>query len=273
MGPWLGLLIRRTDILQNQNEHIEIVLIHGWGMNQGIWSRFADLLSQRVNSKVHCIDLPGYGTQFDTVPASYDLQGVVDAVHAQLPARCIVLGWSLGGLITQALVAKADSKVVAHIQLCSSPKFVEHEAWPGIKPAVLKMFAKQLTQNHESVLTRFLAIQCMGLDSPNQTVKTMLGMLKAHPLSSPSVLNSSLDLLSSVDLREQLKRFDAVACLRVFGRLDSLVPAKVVPQIQELNPSCEVHIMPKASHAPFISHESDTLELLSDFIRRHNFTA
>ena len=259
--------------MQNQNEQIDIVLIHGWGMNQGIWSQFAGLLSQRVNSIVHCMDLPGYGTQFDSVPPSYDLQSVVDTVHAQLPKRCIVLGWSLGGLITQALVAKADSKVVAHIQLCSSPKFVEDAAWPGIKPAVLKMFAKQLTQNHESVLTRFLAIQCMGLDSPNQTVKTMLGMLKAHPLSSPSVLNSSLELLSSVDLREQVKRFDTIPCLRIFGRLDSLVPAKVVTQIQVLNPSCEVHIMPKASHAPFISHESDTLALLADFIHRVNFTS
>lgn len=243
-----------------------LVLIHGWGMNQGIWTHFATVLSSALSIKVSCLDLPGFGTQYDQIPHPYNIENMANAINEQLPESCILVGWSLGGLVAQKIVSSPQSKVVAHIQLCSTPRFAELIGWPGIKNTILHMFAQQLSSDHASILKRFLAIQCMGLDSPNQTVKKMLAMLQDYPLSSNEALSASLQVLTDTDLRDTLANSSKVPCMRIFGRLDSLVPAKAIPLIAELSPHSIIHTLPKASHAPFISHEAETLELIKDFV-------
>jgi len=257
-----------TKILKQPSDGTDfhLVLLHGWGMNQGIWTHFAHVLSQALNIQVSCIDLPGFGTQHQHVPQTYTIDVIANIVAQQLPNNCILVGWSLGGLVAQKIVSQPQSKVVAHVQLSSTPKFAETNDWPGIKLNILNMFAKQLKVEHANILKRFLAIQCMGLDSPNQTVKTMLGMLKDFPLSTDEALSASLQVLTDTDLRLDLAQSKTIPCLRIFGRLDSLVPVKAIPCIRALSPHSIIHVLPKASHAPFISHEKETLELLHQFV-------
>jgi pimeloyl-[acyl-carrier protein] methyl ester esterase len=44
----------------------DLVLLHGWGMDSGIWDGVRDQLSQMF--RVHVVDLPGYGASDRCAP-------------------------------------------------------------------------------------------------------------------------------------------------------------------------------------------------------------
>ncbi|ENM8609039.1 TPA: pimeloyl-[acyl-carrier protein] methyl ester esterase, partial [Klebsiella pneumoniae] len=56
--------------------------------------------------------------------------------------------------------------------------------------------------------------------------------------------------------------------LRLYGRLDGLVPRKIVPLLDDLWPESESILFDKAAHAPFVSHPAAFCEPLLALKRR-----
>lgn len=253
----------------NEAQPITLVFLHGWGMNKMVWQPLLSKHDFSHSGKVESLqlDLPGFGyNQFVVEPDSYSLDSLSSHIEKQLPDNSIIVGWSLAGLIAQTLVNKLSAKVIGQVQVCSTPKFTQTEDWPGIKPIVLQQFAKQLKQDHKALLKRFLAIQCMGLDNAKSVYKEMYEALTQHPLSNEEALTQSLALLSSTDLRGRLVTGSInTPSLRIFGGLDSLVPKKALPLIQQIYRNDEFYLIDKASHAPFISHPDNFASILNTF--------
>ncbi|KDL11829.1 carboxylesterase BioH [Klebsiella pneumoniae CHS 80] len=63
------------------------------------------------------------------------------------------------------------------------------------------------------------------------------------------------------DLRQALVRLP-MPFLRLYGRLDGLVPRKIVPLLDDLWPESESILFDKAAHAPFVSHPAAFCEPL-----------
>jgi pimeloyl-[acyl-carrier protein] methyl ester esterase len=238
-------------------------------MNQGIWQPFCWHFEAYYGStvKLRCLDLPGFGRANDVDVSPYSLPNIAQWLGAKITRPSVIIAWSLGGLVAQQLVIEHHKHVLAHIQIASTPCFKEQDDWPGIKPNVLKLFAKQLKIDHEALLQRFFAIQNMGLNKPKHSVKQMVALITQYPFAKPKTLEESLELLNTVDLRNDLT-ISSKKCLRIFGKLDSLVPLKAVEKINELCPNEDVAIIEKASHAPFLSHPEDTFARIRDFLEK-----
>ena len=59
----------------NTNAQQQILFIHGWGMNSGVWVDVAEYLQQNYPEYlIRAVDLPGYGHSAD-----YDLDGVYNS--------------------------------------------------------------------------------------------------------------------------------------------------------------------------------------------------
>ncbi len=71
-------------------------------------------------------------------------------------------------------------------------------------------------------------------------------------MPSAEALNGGLEILRTVDLRQALVRLP-MPFLRLYGRLDGLVPRKIVPLLDDLWPESESILFDKAAHAPFVS--------------------
>jgi len=241
-----------------------IVLLHGWGLNHGIWLPLADALKQ--DYRVTLIDLPGFGFSHQVLPPSYNLDEVSAMVAKQLPENSIVLGWSLGGLVAQKLALMADN-VAALALVASSPKFVESHNWPGIKPNVLAMFQQQLARDFAQTLDRFLAIQAMGSETPKTDLKKIKQLIQDLPLPNETALAGGLQILADADLRPHISAVKQ-PCLKIYGRLDSLVPAKAHGLISGLQPNAEQVVLNKASHGPFISHPQEFLDCLTQWLQK-----
>ncbi len=243
---------------------IPLVLLHGWGVNQGVWQQLVPQLA--ADFEVFTPDLPGFGTASHCYPQPYQLSAIASQLAAEIPLGSIVVGWSLGGLVATQLALDYPEKVAALGWVASSPCFIAQPEWPGMASAVMSQFASALTSDLALTVERFLAIQAMGSVTARQDTKVLKQAVLSLPLPSAEVLMAALDILTTTDLRPQLAQLQQPvrAC---FGRLDSLVPAAMVDVLLSWLPQLQVQMIPKASHAPFISHPADFVEWIQQFAK------
>ncbi len=231
----------------------EMVLLHGWGMNQGVWQVIMPELTFFHDGAVRCLDLPGFGNA-QSIPTPYTLHAAAELLSSELNEGSILVGWSLGGLFALYIAAHWPDKVAKVVLVASTPFFAQHDDWPGIKPDVLNAFKDQLVSHREKTIERFLAIQAMGSESARDDIKQLKLLLNQYPAPKEQALSAGLDILQHDDLRAMFAQL-TVPIVGIFGRLDALVPYRALKKMQALQPNFDYEVIDKASHAPFISHK------------------
>lgn len=242
----------------------DLVLIHGWGMNGAVWQQVVAQLQGQF--RLHIVDLPGYG--YSNHVSATEMESITDRLLQQAPAQAIWVGWSLGGLIASHIALHYPQRVSKLITVASSPKFTASielsSAWYGIKPQVLRTFTDQLVTDLPLMVERFIALQAMGSPSARQDVKALKQAVLARPMPNQEALLAGLQLLATTDQRQQLAQL-SMPVLRLYGRLDGLVPVKVADAVQVLHPTAACHIFPASSHAPFMTESTAFCQQLVHF--------
>ncbi|MDD1782025.1 pimeloyl-ACP methyl ester esterase BioH [Enterovibrio sp. ZSDZ35] len=242
-----------------EGQGYDLILIHGWGMNSAVWKNLLPGLTEHF--RVHCVDLPGYGYSQPTDDLS--LEQMARTLLKDLPQSAIWVGWSLGGLVATQAALMAPERVTGLVTVSSSPRFAAEHGWRGIKPEVLEAFTKQLAEDFSATVERFMALQAMGSPTARQDIKWLKEAVLSHPSPQPEVLQAGLNILADADLRPRLREI-SMPWLRMYGRLDGLVPVKVAQELDILVPRSQRQIFANASHAPFISDPQHfTQELLA----------
>ena len=253
--------------LSRLGQGMPIVLIHGWGVNAGIWQPLAEQLAN--NFEVITIDLPGFGLNVDCVPRDYSLENIADliasAVTREIGKPALYLGWSLGGLVATQIALSAPEKVLGLINVASSPCFVQKDEWPGIRPEILNNFYKLLSVDTRKTIDNFLKIQAMGSPQLRTDIKTVRDLVMKHDMPSVDTLSASLKLLENVDLRGALEDLNLPA-LSLYGRLDTLVPKGAIAEISKISPNTHTHTFEHSSHAPFISELSQFAVVVEQWV-------
>ncbi len=226
----------------------DLVLVHGWGMNGAVWQQTVNALSAYFT--VHVVDLPGYGHSADT--HADNLDEIAQLVLQSAPENAIWVGWSLGGIISTHIALNYPERVSKLITVASSPKFAAERPWRGIKPEVLTAFTEQLMQDFQMTIERFMALQAMGSPTARQDVKTLKKAVLSRPLPNQESLLLGLDLLATIDLRQELARLK-MPFLRLYGRLDGLVPVRVATELEKIVPDSGHYVFSGSSHAPFMT--------------------
>lgn len=239
----------------------DLVLVHGWGVSSEIWRSMAGNLSQRYC--VHLVDLPGFGHAPDI--SGYSLEAIADTLLEKLPSNAIWCGWSLGGLVATYIAYHFPERVDKLIQVSTSLKFVEDSDWLGVKKEVFEAFKVGVYKNPTKTLNRFLSLQAIGSDTVKKDVITIKDLLSNQPLPSLSALIAGLDLLNTVDLREQFNQL-TMPCLSLFGEHDTLVSMENSNVFFGLPLSYQQVIFSSSSHAAFISEPERFEAVLSTFI-------
>ena len=71
----------------------KIILLHGWLFNSNVWSSFREKLENDFIS--YTPDLPGYGNNKSLLTNDSYLDNFI----SNLNSKCIIVGWSYGGLL------------------------------------------------------------------------------------------------------------------------------------------------------------------------------
>ena len=239
-----------------------IVLIHGWAMHTGVWRLFAQQLAMRY--RVICLDLPGHGLSENIEP--YTLEQITKTLINEIPdPKFSVLGWSLGASIGIGLAKQFPDRIDSLILLTGNPQFVKCEGWSGVEPYLLAAFANHLQSNYHATVFRFLALQVNGLADNKLFLKQLKKSLQECELPSKHVLQNALKLLQFEDLRHDLASLHCSINI-ILGDIDALIPVEVGLEIQQLQPVCKINIIHQAGHVPFLSHQSQVIEIINNIL-------
>lgn len=240
-----------------------LVLLHGWGMQSGVWETFLPWLAPHV--RVRCIDLPGSGRSA-AVPMPASLEALAELLLAVAPARAAWLGWSLGGLLALEMAVRFPQRVSHLLLMAATPCFVQREDWPSAMPAPeFRRFAESLRQDAAQTLKRFLALQCLGSVSAKQDLRVLQSSMTQAPTAAGESLQQGLALLGDSDRRARFAAL-AVPVLCLLGEQDALVPASLAADLSSLLPAVQVRVVPGAAHLPFLSNAPACREAVLDLL-------
>lgn len=240
-----------------------LVLLHGWGLHGGIWETVLEALEK--NFMVHNVDMPGFGHS-PVHNGDYTLDYLVDSIESILPEKCFLLGWSLGGLVATALSLKCPDRIEKLITVASNPSFVADENWPyGMQAKVLESFIDFLQEDYEGTLIKFLSLQTMGSVTQKEDIKRLKETVFIHGKPSKKALKGGLQILHDINLVARLHEL-SMPVLRIYGRLDSLVPAKVAADVDGHIPNSQAIIYRRAAHAPFLSASDEFIKDVCSFL-------
>ena len=246
----------------------DVVLLHGWGLHSGVFTRLAEHLASRF--RISLIDMPGHGRS-PPPRQPFDLLQLTEVVAAAAPYRATWLGWSLGGMVAAQLALTASDRVEKLILVNSSPRFVAAADWPyAMDPAVLTGFAQALEDDYHATLERFLSLQiAVGSVEARDNLRQLREMLQQYPTPSTQALRDGLAILRSADLRSKFSALNSPTLL-ILGDRDRLVPPTVAPAVKALAPEISIELIKGAGHVPFLSHQRLFLDAVSAFLEDDN---
>lgn len=256
-----------------------LLVLHGWGMNSNVWQSVKSQLEKSYT--VSFIDLPGHGDNKDVSASS--LEQIVDAIQSSFyntHTKAHLLGWSLGGLLAQALSIGIPDQIQSLTLVASTPRFSQlarlndkQQEWLNAMPkSVLEQFSSSLNSDIEGTIKRFIALQFMGSKtSEAYSAKQMQRDLTVSVLNSPptsDALKTGLKILINSDLRA-LNSTSSIPRHWVLGGLDRLVPIKVAEDLKSMYPDDQITLFKDAGHAPFMTHPQQFVQSVTEFITKN----
>ena len=247
----------------------DLVLLHGWGLNLGVWGGLTRELSARF--RIIAIDLPGHGGS-DWDPLAVTPAAQAWRVHetiAPLSERYTLLGWSLGGQFALDLAAAMPAGIERLILVGATPRFVAAPGWrAGMPPARLEALAAALRRSPERTLEGFLGSCARG--SAPRTARRVRNALRAaldaHGKAQSQALTVGLVRLKEVDLRPALPLV-RVPTLVIAGSQDQVTRAAASRALAARLPNARYLEFAGAAHAPFLSHPARFARTLREFLQ------
>lgn len=187
---------------------------------------------------VYAVNLPGFDPDAQCAGAD-DLAATLAKITALLPEACILVGWSLGGMLACQLARSPQVKGL--LTLATNPSFIARPHWPwALQPQVLQQFQEAFAADPTATLARFSQLQAQG--HPQR--KTLLTTVKnlAPPIHS-AAWAEALNWLGQIDNSKLLAQL-TIPQRHLFAQDDALVPiaaADHCPHSQRLDSG---HLLP-----------------------------
>jgi len=240
----------------------ELVLLHGWGSNREVWRPL--LASLRPWANITLLDLPGCAPGLAGCDET-ELPALLDAVLAVAPARAVYLGWSLGGQLATELAARHPQRVTAVVTLCSNPRFVAGDGWPGMEAVAFSHFRSGCAADPAPALRRFDSLQVQGAARPRNLLRQLQGQ-RLQPAGAE--LMAGLAWLARLDQRQSLAGLRQPQ-LHLLAQHDGLVPAGLEPALSGLLHAvagARVRVLGGASHLAPLDSATGVAAVTREFL-------
>jgi pimeloyl-ACP methyl ester carboxylesterase len=240
------------------------ILIHGFPMNQTVWSDFAEKLSDSL--QVVTLDLPGFGKS-PVLQKGFTLEDVADEilsfVHERNYRNPVVVGHSLGGYVALAMAEK-EIDLMSGLCLFHSTAVADSEEKKESRNKVLQFIEKQGVQAFTS---------------------NFIGQLYADPQHNSITRVKNIAVQSSREsvegfTRAMRDRKDRTHVVRSFptpllflgGEKDQGIPPDSIHKQAALNKNATAVILSEVAHMGMFESESTCLKKITDFVKQCEVT-
>ena len=235
----------------------DVVLIHGWGFGQTIWTSLAEALSKTF--RVRLAALPGYAPA-KPVPANFD--ETVRRLADETPEDAILCGWSLGGLIALRAAIRFPQRFGGLVLIGTTPRFTRRTDWAHAQPPeLLQSFAESVKNAPLATLQRFNALLNRGDARARNALRALSSALTSIP--NATSLLQGLEWLNDVDLRPEIASIEIPVRL-VHGDKDSLIPLQAAQWMETHLRNARLETIFGAAHAPFINDPESVVRQIAE---------
>ena len=242
---------------------LPLVCLHGWGMNLRVFDLLrADLAH---DCETWAVDLVGHGrSPWAAGHASFEAQ--VEDVLNVLPARCVLLGWSFGGKLAIEIAVRAPQRIAALVLVAVSPKFAQSADWShGMADSSMRAFGAALEQNWQQTLRDFVWLQLRGGRNAEASQQVIEAALAEQGAPAREALRNGLQLLDTKDLRQRVPQISQPVLI-ISGQNDRVTSPGAARWLAQAMPRASLVEIPRAGHAPFISHHSAVAAAVQNFL-------
>jgi pimeloyl-[acyl-carrier protein] methyl ester esterase len=243
----------------------DLFLVHGWCLHSGIWDSVLPELT--LNYRVTRVDLPGHGLSRE-VPMPTTLPALAQLLVEAAPQYAIWLGWSLGGLACLQACVDFPERLRLLVLVSTTPRFITAADWSQALPLEqLQAMVDELRLYYHKTVQRFLALQVQGSATAHANLRQLRKVFLASREPSSSNLERGLVLLRDSDVRTYLPNIH-IPTLIITGGYDRLIPEKAAGFMAATIKGARHRILPKASHAPFLSSPMEFMRVLKEFLQK-----
>lgn len=245
-----------------QGEGEKIVILHGWGCNHEHMQPVVQHLADQY--EVMNINLPGSGESKWSGQKSID--EIADSLIDVIPDNAIYLGWSFGGSIAASIAARYREKVKRIIGVTTTPKFVEANDWPGVpQPGFKVNFSIYTDDEFKALLKGFIDAEYQYFAEKPESYNQLAQINQETKPRDLNVLRDGVDIIDATDMRAEYKKISCQIDL-ILGAKDESIPGSVYSKIEMLNPKINIHVIDKAQHMPFWTHQNEFFKILDTIL-------
>ncbi len=229
----------------NPKGKIDLIVLHGWAHNSGLWQN----LAKKLSPNIHCLllDLPAFGASQPllgnpNVPEY--TQTIVDFINKLDLKKPILLGHSFGGQIALDLAAK-QPQLISQIILVSPAGIRQIRPKLSSRLAhIIKIFTKKLPKNIQNWLITRVASNDYG--QANKAQRIVLSNIVRYDLTAK---------LTEINVPTHL----------IWGSEDHEIPyaGKLIAQAI---PDCRLTILYGAGHNPHLTHTDKLAQLINTIL-------
>lgn len=237
-----------------------LVLLHGWGSSSKIWQACIAELSSEF--QLWCVDLPGHGNSHD-IEWDESIDQGLELLANSLPPSCVLIAWSLGGVLAQLYLKQYPQRVRSLMLIASTPKFVASKDWPHAMPAnTFTKFVKQYDASPQTTLKQFCALQALHSTASK---RIMQALEQATSDQHQDKIRWGLRWLQEMDLRDLCLPKD-VPIVLLQGEIDQVSSVKAAEHTAEIWGHVRLCRLADASHVPFLSHSEQFIDQVKSMI-------
>ena len=238
-----------------------VILIHGFGEDGLIWKAQAEFLKDHFRLIIP--DLPGSGQS--PIIDDMSMEGLAEVIHAIIHAEgiesCPVIGHSMGGYITLALMEKYWNHVRA-FGLFHSTSFADSTE----KKAARKKSIEFIREHGARAFIETSSPNLFSARSKDQMPEKIDQFIKAQHNFSPDALVLYYEAMMARPDRTEILRKCTVPVLFIFGKMDTAIPIADGLKQCHLPEKSYIHILPEAGHMGMMEEETKTCRILEEFL-------
>lgn len=239
-----------------------VVLIHGFGENGEVWNNPVEFLKNKF--KLIISDLPGSG-QSEMID-DMSMEGIAEVIHSIIHEEnievCPVIGHSMGGYITLALVEKYWNHVSAFGLFHSTAypdneekkatrrkgiEFInQHGAFEFLKTTIPNLFSQKTKNENPEIINEFIE--------------------SLHNFSGPALVSYYESMIKRPDRTEMLQKA-TVPVLFIMGKYDNAVPLEDGLKQCHLPEKSYIYILQNSGHMGMLEEKEKSNEILDKFLR------
>ncbi|VAX36792.1 hypothetical protein MNBD_UNCLBAC01-1296 [hydrothermal vent metagenome] len=243
-----------------------LLFIHGWSVDHRIWRQ--QIKNFQKEFKVMAVDLPGHGQTTWKNVAFEDMAKDIKQIFKQEGFNeVIIVGSSLGGLMSLKLYAIAAERIAKMIFVGSLPKFAKSETQPfGLDIIQIRKLSGQLETDYASIVNIFFRSLFTKEERETRRFKWIQKFRKEEDPPMKDALAEYLNILECEDLTDVLKNVK-VSMQFINGTGDDICNAKAVDFLKQIVPQARFDWMQQCGHFSFLSTPEGFNKILEVFVK------